>query len=321
MLKWLAVISTALVMLVAGAWLTLRRGDIPFPELERRYATATSHYVDLPGGVRMHYRDQGRRDGPVLVLVHGYSASAADWDGWAARLRGRYHLIIPDLPGHGLTRTPKGYAATDAAYVAALDGLVRALRPPPFVVAGSSMGGGIAWRYALARPGQVRGLVLVDAAGWPEPRQTGQGFSIFALMANPVGRILLRDLDSTSFAKEGLESAFGDPRLVTPALLRRYTDLARAPGHRDILLGSPDWERTREPATTARLAGIRTPTLVMAGREDRLIPFRDAERFAAAIPGARLLGYPGVGHLPMEQIPQRSADDLQAWLTEHALDR
>ena len=320
MRKILAGVVLVVLLAAVSGWLVLRRPDIPYADLERRYATPASRYVALPGGVRMHYRDAGNPAGPVIVLVHGYSASAADWDGWAERLVGRYRLILPDLPGHGLTRAPAGFQIDDDAYVAEVDALATALKLQRFVLGGNSMGGGVAWRYALAHPARLRGLVLVDAAGWPDPPQKDDGALIFKLMANPLARPLLRDLDSTSFARQGLEAAFVDKALVTPALVRRYTDLARAPGHRDILLG-PAKPRARTPATAARLAAIAVPTLVMVGEDDRLIPAEDGKRFADAIPGAMLIRYPGIGHVPMEQIPQRSADDLKTWLTRHALDR
>ena len=97
---------------------------------------------------------------------------------------------------------------------------------------------------------------------------------------------------------------------MTPALVRRYTDLSRGPGHRRILLGIEQGP----PATAERLAAIRTPTLVMVGEQDRLIPADNGKRFADAIPGAVLIRYPGVGHVPMEQIPEKSAADLEGWM-------
>ena len=85
MIRRVLVALGVIALLLLIGWLALRRPDIPYAELERRYATPTTRYVDLPGGVRMAYREEGRADGPLLVLVHGYSASAADWDGCAAR--------------------------------------------------------------------------------------------------------------------------------------------------------------------------------------------------------------------------------------------
>ena len=72
--------------------------------------------------------------------------------------------------------------------------------------------------------------------------------------------------------------------------------------------------RPRQAVTRATFARITTPTLVMSGANDALVPFSVAEALAAAIPGAKLIIYPGVGHVPMEQIPERSVGDLKAFL-------
>lgn len=309
-LKIVGWVVAGILLLIVVAFLALQRGDIPYAELEHRYAAPTSHYLDLPDGLHVHYRDEGNPSGPVLVLVHGFSASAADWDDWAKRLGDTYRIIAPDLPGHGLTRAPKGFQSGSEAQVKAVDDVVTALGVKRFVIGGNSMGGGVAWRYALKHPDKLDGLVLVDAAGWPPAKAQRNGAVIFKLLANPVARSLIKNLDVSSVAKQGLESAFIDKSLVTPALVKRYTDEARAPGHRDMLIARPPTDY----ATAARLGAIKTPTLIMVGQEDRLIPYTDGQRFKDAIPGSTLIVYPGVGHVPMEQIPDRSAADLRAWL-------
>ena len=305
------------ILLAATAWLGVHRPDIPFPVLEQRYAAAGSQYLDLPGGEHVHVRDVGPRSGTPLVLVHGFAASDRDWDDWIARLSATRRVVALDLPGHGLTRTPKGYRASNTAFVRLVDETATALNLPPFVLAGNSMGGGVAWRYALAHPDRLMGLVLVDAAGWQDegpPRGGGGGALIFSILKNPIGRSLIAESDVTPIARQGLKSAFIDDKLVTPELVRRYTDLSRGPGHRAILLNIEQGD----PATKARLSAIRTPTLVMVGEDDRLIPADHGRRFAEAIPGATLIRYPGVGHVPMEQIPDRSAADLVRWLDSAA---
>ncbi len=306
--------ALAIVAIPVAAYLVMLRPDIPYATLEQRYASPTaSHYLDLPGGVRVHYRDEGNPSGPVLMLVHGYSASSMDWDGWVKALGDRYRIIAPDLPGHGLTRSPKGFQVTPAVQVGVVDAVAQRLNLGRFVIAGSSMGGGVAWRYALAHPDRVSGLVLVDAAGWPPSAASQSGGSlIFALMANPVSRAVLKNLDNRPLMRQGLEAAFYDPALVTDAVVTRYFDFARAPGHRDILTQ----DVMGDFATPERLAAIHVPTLVMVGENDLLIPASDGPRFANAIPGAKLILYPGVGHVPMEQIPERSAGDLRTWLAE-----
>lgn len=313
LLRGLGVALLLIAVLATAGWFLLQRPDIPYAVLEQRYGYADSHYMDLPGGVRAHYRDLGPRDAPVVVLVHGFSASTHAWDAWVRALSGAYRVVVLDLPGHGLTRTPAGYAAGRDGFGAVVDQVTGQLGLTRFTLGGNSMGGGVAWAYALDHADKVQRLVLVDAAGWPMTQKGGA--SIFAIMRNPLGRKLLRDIDTRPLVAQGLRAAYLDPKLVTPALIDRYVELARAPGHRDILLGLQTG--ARREATAADLSRIHVPTLVMVGQEDRLIPAADGEKFHKAIPGATLILYPGVGHVPMEQIPDRSAADLKTWLVAH----
>jgi alpha-beta hydrolase superfamily lysophospholipase len=154
MIKTLLLILGGLAALVVVVglvgWLLLRGPDIPYEKLEAKYATAASHYADLPGGVHLHYKDEGKADGPVLVLVHGFGDSHFSWEGWVARLGDRYRIITVDLPGHGLTRAPAGYVATADGYADLIDALAAKLALPKFAIAGNSMGGGVAWQTACA---------------------------------------------------------------------------------------------------------------------------------------------------------------------------
>ncbi|MFZ5668141.1 MAG: alpha/beta fold hydrolase [Pseudomonadota bacterium] len=309
-------IVVAVAVILAGGWLALRRPDIPWPTLQAKYANAASRYADLPGGLRVHYRDQGRRDGPTLVMVHGFAASLHTWEPWVQRLGADYRIVTLDLPGFGLTSAPEGYRVTRRAYPEVVDQLTRGLGIERFVLVGNSMGGGVAWSYALAHPDRLEGLVLVDSAGWPRDRADGRdGPLVFKVLASPAGRLLLRDLDSSAMTRAGLRDAFEPtPDMVDEAMLARYVEMARAPGHRDIIMGLMSGHDPRDDASKARLAKIAVPTLVMHGDTDRLIPVADAGRFGEAIPGAKVIIYPRIGHIPMEQIPDRSAADLDAWL-------
>ncbi len=310
LLRGLATALGLIVVLATVGWFLLQRPDIPYATLEARYGYPDSQYMDLPGGVRAHYRDLGPRDAPTLVLVHGFGASTHAWDDWAKALSGSYRVILLDLPGHGLTRTPEGYVLPPDGFETVVDGLTRRLGVQRFTLGGNSMGGEVAWTYAVDHPDRVERLVLVDAAGWPTPRS---GAMIFKFLGNPIGRRVLKDIEIRPLMTQGLRAAYIDPKLVTPALVDRYVDLARAPGHRDILLNP----RARRVARAADLSRIHVPTLVMFGQDDKLIPAADGARFHKAIPGATLILYPGVGHVPMEQIPDRSAADLEAWLAAH----
>lgn len=314
----LAIVGVA-ALLLAGGYFALKRPDIPYETLASRYENSASRYVDLPGGVRMHYRDQGQ--GPTLLLIHGFSASLHTWEPWVERLAtgesriGEYRVISIDLPGHGLTRAPAGYQASIENYRDLVAAFVRAQNLQRFALAGSSMGGNVAWEYALAHPDQVEALILVDASGWPETRgQHATDPLVFKLLRNPVLGPLMRDLDSTRLIRQGLERSFGDPMLVDDAMVSRYVDLSRAPGHRDILLQMTLGFRSRNYATAERLAALQMPVLVLAGDRDAIVPVEHARQFHEAIPGSQLVLFEGVGHIPQEEAADASAMAVHEFL-------
>lgn len=304
----------ALVVLVAlVGWLALRGPDIPYDKLEAKYASGASHYADLPGGVRLHYKDQGKADGPVLVLVHGFGDSHFSWDGWVARLGDRYRIITVDLPGHGLTRAPDGYQATADGYADLIDALAAKLSLPPFAIAGNSMGGGVAWQVATRHPQRLSSLILVDAAGWPASTLKKPPLA-FKLLQYPWGRAFLRSIDNKPLIRSGLRGQVGDPAVITDAFIDRWAELQRAPGHRAILMSIQPGKHSQ--ATKDVLSTIKVPTLILWGQIDPLLEVAGAHQFAEAIPGAKLVVYDKVGHLPQVEIPQRSADDVAAFLSE-----
>jgi pimeloyl-ACP methyl ester carboxylesterase len=288
--------------------------EIPYADLTARYGLPASHRFEAQPGLSVHYTDEGNSAGRTLILVHGFAASVHAWRPWVELLKGEYRLIAIDLPGHGLTEAPKRYRATIEGNAALVTSLADHAGVARFVLVGNSMGGAVSITFAMANPNRLDGLVLVDSAGWQgedgKKRSGPPGF--VQLFNNPVGRGILKLFDPRLFARDGLKSAYLDETLVTDEVVDRYANLAMAPGHRDILLtqrSSP-----LEPATREGYRRIATPTLVLAGEQDKLIPVEDSRAIAAAIPGARLITYPEGGHVPMEQLPDRTASDLDAFL-------
>jgi pimeloyl-ACP methyl ester carboxylesterase len=295
-------------LVAVGGYFALRRADIPYETLAAKYESAASRYVDLPDGVHMHYRDEGAQGGPIVLLIHGFSASLHTWEPWVQRLGEDYRVITLDLPGHGLTRAPAGYQGTIDVFRDEVAAFLQTQGLTDFAIGGNSMGGHVAWEYALAHPEHVNALLLVDSAGWPEaPRAEGDnGPIIFKLLANPITAAILRDLDNSRLIRQGLGSAFpAHPELVDDVMVARYSELSRAPGHRDIIL---DLMRDTPPAAThERLAALHMPVLVMHGTEDNLIPFTHAQQFHDSIAGAELAALEGIGHAPQEEVPDQSA--------------
>lgn len=304
------------LLLVVG-WFSLKRDDIPYKDLEAKYAVTGTKYADLGDGMRLRYLDQGPADAPVVLLLHGYTSSLDSWLPWVNQLKGDYRVIALDLPGHGLSRAPDGWRASPGAYAELVERFAKAQGLEKFVIGGESMGGWVAWEYALRHPSRLHGLVLIDSSGWPDERpETKAKNDSFVVKAlhNPLGRAILLPLDPRASLRNGLIASFENDALVTDAMIDRYADMYRAPGHRemltDLLVNWEDWPM----ATPQRLAAIRTPTLIMHGEKDVLVPIEHARLFDQAIPDSRLIVYRGVGHIPPEEAPARTAADLMAFL-------
>jgi pimeloyl-ACP methyl ester carboxylesterase len=315
MLKILGIIATILIVVMVGAWLKLRGPDIPFQTLEARYAGADSHFVDLPGGYRVHYRDDGDPSLPLLVLLHGFGDSFMTWEGWVGELKSRFHIISLDFPGHGLTRAPQGSRLNAEGLADFVDAFAATLALPKFAVAGNSMGGGAAWQLAVRHPQRLDALILVDAAGFANDKPPSDVPLAFKILRYPIGRAVLSKIDNRPLIENGLKTDVFDKSLITPALVDRFAEFQRAPGHRAILM-SIDMGAPARP-TAELVSTIKVPTLILWGENDPLIEPAAAKKFAAAIPGAKLITYPNTGHLPQIEIPQRSAADAADFLQAH----
>ncbi len=311
-MKVLGIVVAIIVLLLAAAWLKLRGPDIPYETLEAKYGNEASRFVDLPGGFHVHYQDDGDPALPLLVLLHGFGDSYTSWEGWVAALKGKFHIISLDFPGHGLTRAPEGYAISGDGLADFVDAFAGQLALPKFAVAGNSMGGGVAWKLAVRHPQRVSALILADAAGFPNEKPPGETPLAFKILRYRLGRALLRNIDNRPLIDEGLKTDVYDKSIITPALVDRWADFQRAPGHRAILMSVNIGGLNQ--ATPTVLGAINVPTLVLHGDEDPLIEPASGAKFAAAIPGAKLVTYPHVGHLPQIEIPQRSAADVGEFL-------
>jgi pimeloyl-ACP methyl ester carboxylesterase len=305
--QWL-LLSLALVagvLLLLGDVLAVP--DVPLSELVALYGGGTSKFLDVDG-MRVHMRDEGQ--GPPLVLLHGTGASLHTWDGWVAALSGQHRIIRMDLPGFGLTGpSPQGDYALPA-FVSFLEDFRKKVGLERFALGGNSLGGQIAWAYAVAYPQHVTELILVDPAGYPVQKPA----LVFQLARLPLLSSLLVHADPRPMVRRTLREAYGDASKVTAELVRRYTLLALRPGNRAAFVARA---RVSQVDRSADIHKVAVPTLLLWGREDRLLPVSDATRFAAAIPGCKLVIYQGVGHVPMEEIPERSAADVEAFLSHH----
>lgn len=308
MVKKIAYVLLALVLLLVVAVASMVRFDIPPEQLKAKYAAPPSKFMDV-GGLSVHYRDEGQ--GFPLLLLHGAGSSLHTWEGWTRELAKNYRVIRLDLPGFGLTgpNAKKDYSmAWNVRFLAAF---LDKLGVKECYVAGNSYGGRLAWEFASARPKRVRKLILVDASGYPAPQRRILAARLARMPL--VGRLLLHVTPRFLMAKT-LRDMYGDPTRLSEATIDRYYDLFLRAGNRETfrILSR---ERVRD--SSARIRAIEAPTLILWGAEDQAVPPADGERFHGDMPGSKLIVYPGVGHVPMEEIPGESSRDAAAFLETH----
>jgi pimeloyl-ACP methyl ester carboxylesterase len=308
-LKWaFGLLLVAIAALMVIYWTP----DTDKAAMRAKYGSSASQYINMGDGFVVHVRDEGPRDAPVIVLLHGSNSFLQTWDAWTRALTSQYRVVRLDLPGHGLTGEYRERRYSRDAYVDVLDRVLNKLRVSRFVLAGNSMGGGVAWAYAHKYPYKLTGLVLVDASGQPEPADSSPPLG-FRLARMPVISELMTYITPRSLIADGLRSSVANPARVTQADIDRYWELLRYPGNRAATVmrfGTPRDEPVIAPLPSP------IPTLIMWGADDKLIPMASAAWFKNRVPGAQVTIYPGVGHLMMEEIPEKSVGDLKVWLAK-----
>tara|TARA_R100000900_G_scaffold141167_1_gene122068 strand:- start:95 stop:1072 length:978 start_codon:yes stop_codon:yes gene_type:complete len=308
--KWLWRILGALALVLLAAFFILRVPDTDPAEMQAKYGAAPSRMLAVGDGRQVHVRDEGPRDAPI-VLLHGSNADLHTWQAWTDALSADYRVVRFDQRGHGLTGPAADADYSIEAFAGDIDAVVDALGVERFVLAGNSMGGAIAMQYAIASPERLDGLVLVDASGAPIERDA-DGNIAFKLAAMPgVGSVMSQVLPR-SLVERSLSQSVSNQKIVTGEAVDRYWELARYPGNRDATRAR--FSTPRSAFSAEQVAQTDVPTLVMWGEEDKLIPYEAAGWYMDHLPDATLAAYPGIGHLPMEEAPERSAADLQQWL-------
>lgn len=312
--RWPIVVLVLLAVII-GLLIGYRTPDLPVAELRAKYANAESEFVEVMPGLTVHLRDEGPRLGPVVVLLHGSNASLHTWEPWVEQLKATHRVISYDQPGHGLTGPHPRDCYTAACFVEVVEAVARNRKLDRFVLGGNSMGGWVSWNFALAHPERLAGLVLVDASGAPLPEAAMPKLPIgFRIAQTPGLNRLMQHITPRSVIEKSVRQSVSVEASVTPAVVDRYWELLRYPGNRRAT--GLRFATKRDIATPAMLERIATPTLVMWGREDRLVPVEAASVFDRHIPNSLSVIYDGVGHIPMEEAPYRSVGDLADFLEE-----
>ncbi|NCO52098.1 MAG: alpha/beta fold hydrolase [Deltaproteobacteria bacterium] len=252
----------------------------------------------------MHWVEIGQ--GLPLVLLHGWSMSHAVFAELAACLQNDFRLVIPDLPGHGRSETVA--PSTLSAMLTRLTDVFALELREPFALLGWSLGGQLAQHWAVAEAARLRRLILLSTT----PRFCAGNDWLHGL---PVGalRLLRRNLQQAYFATLG---HFFDEQFKTEALspARRREILAfavRPVGPPPLAQALESLDLLAQADLRPFSAHIQTPTLVIHGQDDVIIPHGAGDFLAAQIPGAQMLSLPATGHAPFLSHPEHLARSIR----------
>jgi pimeloyl-ACP methyl ester carboxylesterase len=294
----------------------------PVPEHDGYGVAQRSEWLDIDWrqhlksavvhGARVNYAEMG--EGPPVVLIHGLSGCWQNWLENVPHLSRRHRVVALDLAGFGESELPHeeisipGYGRFVDAFLGEI-GVERAM------LVGNSMGGFIAAETAIAHPSRVEKLVLVSAAGLMRIgnrrlnalERAARLFhpataAVFARREHLVSRPRLR--------RAMLYGVAQYPERLAPELCYEVASGAGKPGFLDALNAIMDYD------FRDRLPDISVPTLIVWGRNDRVVPVSGAYGYEKLIPNARRVIFEDTGHVPMLERPARFNELLEEFLSE-----
>jgi pimeloyl-ACP methyl ester carboxylesterase len=290
---------------------TTTHQDSPSSRSKLRDLRPEQHEITLHGH-RVSYRTAGT-GGPVVLLIHGITGCAEQWDQVMPLLAERYTVVAPDLLGHGRSAKPRGDYSL-GAYAAGVRDLLVALGHRRATVVGHSLGGGIAMQFAYEYPPFAERLVLVSSGG------IGREVHLLLRAATLPGSELVLPLIAHR-RLTGLGA--GIARALTGLGLQAATDLAEMAkgygsladaGARQAFIHTVravlDIRGQRVNATDRLYLAELLPSLIIWGSRDPLIPVSHADIAHQALPGSQLEIFEDSGHFPQLADPVRFAHTL-----------
>lgn len=291
----------ALLILLSGTAATLYffpAAQLASLRLIEQHRAGLSHEQLAVHNLNIHYYQGGPASGETLVLLHGFAADKDNWLRFSRHLTQDYRVIALDLPGFGDSDLPPGSydVGTQAERLA---DILDAMGIKQAHVLGNSMGGHIAALYAARYPDRVHSLALFANAGIDSPHKSELYRLLTSGAANPLVVKQPQDFDNL------LQFVFVEPPYL-PTSLKRYLGeraMARAEHYDMVFKQLVERSIPLEPELTK----IQAPTLLLWGRQDRVLDVSSIEVMQPLLRSSSVVIMDNVGHAPMLERPEESA--------------
>lgn len=278
-----------------GIWLMQTGG-----QLEARIHGFEEKTV-MAGGIAHRIYEGGSPANPTIVMLHGYSADKDVWPRFAAHLVDSYHIVIPDMAGHGETGFNTDWAYDMPSQAARIVALMDELDVGQFHVTGNSMGGFVTATIAANFPERVLSAAPIDPAGVRSP-QASPMEKMLAAGRNPFevqSRAEFAEFYAMTMAKPPYL-----PKVILDGMAQTYQDRREELAHIHRGFAGKDM-------LDMRLSEIKAPMLLMWGKKDQLLDVSAVKVWQAGVPNIEVLVFDDLGHMPMVENPKASA---QAYL-------
>ena len=329
MKKILMIVIMALTLIFMIFHVVFYRKDISMDTLKTKYQNEHSNYLEmsilslesLELPIKIHYLDYGVEDHPVIVLLHGMFSSAFTFEKWANLLiEEGYRVIAIDLPYHGLSTGFHDQKTSLRRSSLVVYEVLKHLDINEIVIGGNSYGGGVSWYFASEFNHQdieVKGLILIDSI-YQQDHQEGQRFESLSesflkdWISKMTPRFLIRRL---------LSGAYGSKSILDTETVIRYEHFIRKEGYRSSLISMKFEDLSSDIAPLLRMNKIsedHIETLILWGAEDAWISVDVAYLLKndLNLDDGRIIIYPFIGHVPMEENPNLTMIDILQFLSE-----
>ena len=272
---------------------------------ERNNANLEKKFQTLSFG-KIAYLENTTREKETIVLLHGFGANKDNWDRFVSAIKGQYHIIIPDLAGHGESTLNMDLNYTLSHHVRRLKIFLQSKNITSFHIVGNSMGGGIALLYSHLHQEEIKTLTLIDSIGIMKTKsdimhhieETGNNPFLDVCNHEKFDILLEYGMYKKPYIPDFIKTLLIEEKCKNALLEKKmYVDLIK-----NINL-----------INTAKQ--ITIPTLIIWGEKDKILHVNNAKSFHQEIKNSKLKIFKESGHVPMFEIPIKTARTFENFIT------
>jgi len=282
--------------------------DIPRDQLEAKYMNSESRFMNV-AGVRIHYRDEGPRDAPAVLLIHANFASLLGWEPWVEALRDNYRVVRFDMTSHGLTGPDPTGDYTLERTMELTEKFVDAVGLKNFTIGGTSLGGTVSVIYTTKHPERIDNLILLSPGSLEGKEQQKRRGTV------PDAAYVLKYIMPRALPEFMLTGGFSDKSKLTDELIDRWYELWRLQGQREAQLDRLSQYDSGDIFSVYR--AVNVPVLLLWGEDNQTAKYEQHEEVLHLLENAasiNFLSYPGVGHMAVQEAGATIALDVDNFL-------